>query len=356
MKKKRRVFDIDFEAETPPVPAGTSPEKDDNRRGPMAAAISENAGALVARSDAEAKIRAENDALAHEHVRLKKLGLITDLIPLDQIKIGKLKRDRVAASVEDVSDLVASISALGLSNPIVVEQVDDGYELIQGYRRWSAFKQIATKTGKPEFQNIPATLLPKGETIQALYRRMVDENMIRQDVSFGEMALLAIEYGKDMEIDPTDAVGILYESTSHQKRAYIRNFVQLLDEHDLPLAHPQALPRSVGVALCKMCNDSPGDAGRLYGLLVLQSPDRTAVQEVKFLRDFLAERATEIPKKPTQKKMLSKTTLRFNRPGGEVRCLASDGQLQVKFKRDFGAIDRDRLERAMQAFFETLGD
>ena len=59
MSKKKRVFDIDFdgvaEVSDAAVPAGT-----EHRRGPMAAAITENADALQARQTAEAAIRAEN--------------------------------------------------------------------------------------------------------------------------------------------------------------------------------------------------------------------------------------------------------------------------------------------------------
>ena len=92
---KRRVFDIDFPSDDPQpvenidVPAGTGAQ----RRGPMASAIVENADALAERSAAEAAIRAENDRLAHEHVRLKKQGLITDLVPIDDIRMDKLTRD-----------------------------------------------------------------------------------------------------------------------------------------------------------------------------------------------------------------------------------------------------------------------
>ena len=98
---KRRGFDIDFPGNAEGVYTGAkrkeTPEpaaRPEGRRGPMAAAISENADALRQRAEAERAIREENDRLAHEHVRLKRAGLITDLIPLDAIRIEKLTRDR----------------------------------------------------------------------------------------------------------------------------------------------------------------------------------------------------------------------------------------------------------------------
>ena len=96
MTKRRRMFDIEMPAE--PVAAeprirtiGAEPPA---RRGPMAAAIAETAGATRERQEVEAQIRAENDALAHEHMRLKRLGLVIEMVPLDAIEMVKLVRDR----------------------------------------------------------------------------------------------------------------------------------------------------------------------------------------------------------------------------------------------------------------------
>ena len=132
---KRRVFDIDFDDSA--VPAGTE-DAPEARRGPMAAAISENAAALSERQQAEAAIRAENDRLAHEYVALKKNGQIVARVALEEIRADKLIRDRTPDRDPDLDELKASIRAVGLSNPIHVEEVADGYELIQGFRRLSA--------------------------------------------------------------------------------------------------------------------------------------------------------------------------------------------------------------------------
>ena len=130
MSKKRRMFEIDlpddeevesFSAEKVSPGAGG-----EGRRGPMAAAISENAGSLRDREAVAAQIRAENDALAHEHVRLKQQGLIVDLIALDLIETYKLTRDRHKGFDEELGELVDSIRDVGLSNPIRVEQRADG--------------------------------------------------------------------------------------------------------------------------------------------------------------------------------------------------------------------------------------
>ena len=146
MVKKRSVFDIDFEpdetvpAETPPGPLETksfgaiqghplqNADPAPERRGPMASAIVETAKANADRAGTEAAIRAENDALAHEHVRLKKLGLITDLIATETIHVSKLIRDRSQTADPQLEELKDSIKAIGLSNPVRVEQTENGFE------------------------------------------------------------------------------------------------------------------------------------------------------------------------------------------------------------------------------------
>ena len=195
---KRRGFDIDFPGNQDGVYTGgrrateaPKPSRTDTRRGPMAAVISENADALRERAEAERAIRDENDRLAHEHVRLKREGLITDLIALDDIRIDKLARDRGTGPDPEIDELKASILAIGLSNPIRVEPADGGYELVQGFRRLRAYREIFAETGDERFARIPAGLVASGEALEGLYRRMVDENLVRRDISF---VLLAVSF------------------------------------------------------------------------------------------------------------------------------------------------------------------
>ena len=136
MSRKRRMFEIDMPEDSPETfPAGKTPAAE-TRRGPMATAISETAESSRDRARIEAEIRAENDALAQEHVRLKRAGLVTDMIALDVIDTTKLMRDRAPGPDFELAELVASIRDIGLSNPIRVEPAANGrYELIQGFRR-----------------------------------------------------------------------------------------------------------------------------------------------------------------------------------------------------------------------------
>lgn len=356
MSKKKRVFDIDFDevetAPADPVPAGT-----DARRGPMAAAITENAEALNERQSAEAAIRAENDALAHEHVRLKKAGLITDLIPLDEIRIDKLTRDRAPGRDDEIDELKQSIREIGLSNPIRVEQVGDTYELIQGYRRFTAYKELYEETDDEAFARIPAGINAKGENLLRLYRRMVDENLVRRGVSFGEMAQLAINYRKQAEeVEGYDhAVELLFASSGRQKRSYIKHFVRLLADTSGRIHHVDSIPRALGLQVVKHLDADPEAKGILNRLLAAKDT-RTAEQEQALMSDFVAQMAAKPQGKKMGRPRKAKTTFRLERPDGDAKCTVSDGRIELQLDRDFSGVERKRLEEAVEAFLSALED
>ena len=267
MSRKRRMFEIEMPEDNDPAgtfPAGKAdrPAPAAPRRGPMAAAITETAESSRDRARIAAGIRAENDALAQEHVRLKRAGLITDLIPLEAIDTHKLIRDRAKGGDFELAELVASIRDIGLSNPIRVEPAAEGrYELIQGWRRLSAYRALLEETGDAEtWGRIPAGIAARGDGLDQLYRRMVDENIVRKDISFAEMAQLAVHYAMDPateEHDAEKAVAILFKSAGYQKRSYIRSFVFLLDELDTALKFPKAVARNLGVEVARRLQGAP---------------------------------------------------------------------------------------------------
>lgn len=356
MSKKRRVFDIDMPEDVTGPVVTPSPERG-TRRGPMAAAVQETAQSLGERAALEAEIRAENDRLAHEHVRLKKAGLITDLVPLDEIRTSKLTRDRAAAPDPELEELVTSIQSIGLSNPIQIEQAPGGgYELVQGFRRLSAWRLLLEQTGDAEkWGRIPATILAPGEKLEGLYRRMVDENLVRRDISFAEMAQLARAYAADPETpvdDPDAAVLELYRSAGKQKRSYIRAFCQLLETIAVPLAHAQAIPRALGLELRKALDESPERVESLRQALTGLAPGHSAEEELALLRSYAAP--VRIQKDPQPR--AAKTTFRLQRKDGEARCTASNGRLEIRLGIDFSAKDRHRLEAAIAAMLSELDE
>lgn len=362
MSRKRRVFDIDMPDETPVFPAGKDEDRE-IRRGPMATAINETAESSRERARIEAEIRAENDALALEHVRLKRAGLITDLIPLDMIDAQKLSRDRAPGEDEELGELIDSIREIGLSNPIRVEPSENGrYELIQGWRRLTAYRTLLVETGDAEkWGVIPAGIAARGDELERLYRRMVDENMVRKDISFAEMAQLALRYAADPatgENDPEKVVAILFRSAGYQKRSYIRNFIRLVEALGDCLQFMPQIPRSLGLALAQKLDEVPGLAASIQA--EMKGWDgRTANDELDVLRRYAGQGkpvATVDPPvvKPPVPAAKARTTFQIQRPQGSAKCTAANGRLEIRLPRDFSALDRRRLEAAVRAMLESL--
>ena len=357
MSRKRKVFDIDLPEHDVPVELETK-----SRRGPMATAIGEVGAAQRRRADVEADIRAENDALAHELVRLKRLGLVTDLISLEAIRTTRLTRDRRLSDGLDLEDLKASLRDVGLSNPIrVAPDGQGGFELVQGLRRLTAFRELLEETGAETWARIPAGLMAPGETDAGLYRRMVDENLIRKDVSFAEMASLARAYASDGVDGCTSldaAVNVLYASVAPQKRSYIRRFALVLSRLEKVLEHPSAIPRALGLALADRLEADPGFAGTV-GSALRAEPGRDAEREIAILRAVLDAQAAPLPEKgrgaPRSAKRGGRVALSVP-VGPGVRATATQGKVELRADRDFGAVDRARLERAIEAFWREIDE
>lgn len=364
MTRKKRMFDIDMPDEAVQAPA---PEPEAHRRGPMASAIAENAEALQARKSAAEAIREENDALAHEFVALKRSGHVVQSIPLDEVHTYMLVRDRMPGEDEELAELITSIRDIGLSNPIRVLPRPDGtgYELVQGYRRLSAYRRLLEETEDEAWISIPALVMPGEADIAGLYRRMVDENVIRKDLSFAEMAHAAQSYAADPGTEANDlseAVAALFQSAPYSKRSYIRSFAALLEQIGPALHFPTEIPRALGVALAREFRDRPEVVGQVKDALS-KSADRSIEDELGVLRRFAGVEIVGGGTEPERPKSRSgkagqgartKTTFHIQSSAGQVKCTAAQGRLEIKVDRDFSAIERARLELAIASLVDGL--
>ncbi len=359
MSRKRRMFDIDVPA-MEDISVGKLPNRDpEKRRGPMAAAISENASALRDQQSTEDAIRIENDRLAHELVRLRSEGYITEQIPLADVVTERLTRDRKPGPDPELDELKASILDVGLSNPIRVERRTDGrYDLIQGMRRLSAFRALHEEVGGDRFATIPAGVSDAAK-LDDSYRRMVDENLIRKEISFAEMATLARAYTEDPANDCPDvdkAVSTLFKSASYTKRSYIRAFASLLATLEDALMHSNDIPRNVGVELKRKFDSDPGLIKQVSAAL-LSEPNRDSAREITILRSFLTQEYASAVKQKVDtvgKPRRAKTTFQVRGRAGIAKCSASSGRIELRYDLDFTRVDRAKLERAVAALIEDL--
>ncbi|WP_425101815.1 ParB/RepB/Spo0J family partition protein [Tropicibacter sp. S64] len=363
MSRKRRMFEIDMPEDTGGrlEPRISDPTQ---RRGPMASAIAENAEALRERRAAEESIREENDRLAHEYVDLKRQGFVVERLPLHSIDTRLLVRDRspIAQDDEEMEELKASIRDVGLSNPIRVIALPHGrYELVQGMRRLTAYALLLTETEDERFNRIPAIVGAQDDSLEDTYRRMVDENLVRKDISFAEMASLARMYASEPENgcpDVDTAVKVLFKSATYTKRSYIRAFATLLMKLDKVLAHPLAIPRNLGVEVKRKLDEAPETIGKLTTALQMK-PRRTEAEELAILRAFIGEetlptgKVSEAGKRPSRK---PKSTFEVSHRGTLTKCTASSGRLELRCDMDFSTVDRRDLEAAVQALLDSLAE
>lgn len=345
-------FDIAApDADLAPAPAPA-------RRGPMAEAVRETAEAVARRAAAETAIRAENDRLAEAHVAARRTGLLLEAIDPDAVEASWLHRDRAQRRDAEIDALKASIRAVGLSNPIRVVRMDqreggETYALVQGWRRLAAWRELRAETADPVFDRIPAAVDADGRLAIA-YRRMVDENLVRRDVSFAEMARLARVYAEDHEGGDVDAaVDALFGSASPQKRSYVRAFCELMDGLEHLLEHPAAIPRALGLAVRKRLRTRPETAPALYAALK-RDLRRSAEQETAILSAW-SEGRLDDPQSVRAPRVRSRP-VRLRLPDGAGEARLEGGRLTLTAPRDFCAVDPARMTAALETFLTLIED
>ncbi|MCB0967410.1 MAG: ParB/RepB/Spo0J family partition protein [Ilumatobacter sp.] len=179
-------------------------------------------------------------------------GAVLRDIPVADI-VPNPHQPRVHFDEESLSELTASIQQIGVLQPILVRQLDDGFELVAGERRWRA----ATRAGLASIPAVVRTTDDLASVEQALV-----ENLHRQDLTALEEAAAYQQLIEDFDLtheDVADRVG--------KSRSAVTNTLRLL-----------GLPPSIQHLLA----DGRLSAGHARALL--GTPDRA-------LQESLAERA-----------------------------------------------------------------
>lgn len=115
---------------------------------------------------------------------------------------------------ETLTSLAASISEVGVIQPIIVREADDGYELIAGERRWRAAK----RAGLPV---IPA-IVRTADDVSALESAVV-ENLHRQDLNALEEAAAYQQLMEDFGMTQAQVA-----SRVGRSRSAVANTIRLL--------------------------------------------------------------------------------------------------------------------------------
>lgn len=325
----------------------------DRSPGPMGAAVRETAETLAESTEAKVEARRRNaeDAKAFRDARSE--GRVLVRLPLAEVHTDDLPRDRIdldsVALSDEMEELKTSIRERGQKEPVEVYAGADGrYQLKKGWRRLTALRQLAQETGSPAFAEIVARIEPgQGKRI-ARYIDMVEENVVREDLTFAEMAQVAITAAADEgvdEIDPASLVNRLYGALHKTKRSYIRSFVFLLTALGPGLKWPKAVPRNLGVDVARSLKSLDEAAALSERLAACETPE----DQTRVLTDHLAPVKESGPRRdadgPRQK---------FEFFVGKTKVTARSGECRIVSQRDFATVGKAQLEEAIKAFEAVL--
>ena len=190
-------------------------------------------------------------------------------IPLDHLEHNPYQTRSGSLSPEALSELAASIKAVGVVQPIVVRPVAGGhYQVIAGERRWEASRSLGLPT-------IPA-LVRQVSNVQAMEMTII-ENLQREDLNAIEQAHAFERLSREFGLTQ-DQMSL----RTGKERSTISNFLRLLK---LPL-HVQGLMErneiSFGHAKAMMPLDSAELIDRVarrivdHGLSVRQTEEAVA--------------------------------------------------------------------------------
>lgn len=319
--------------------------------GPMGAAVREAAEDLSASTEAKIEQRRRNAEDAKAYRTAEAEGRVLVRVPLGDISTSALPRDRIdldaVAQADEMDELKASIQARGQKEPVEVFRDAEGVlQLKKGWRRLTALRQLYDETGDAAFGVVVARVDGGDADKIERYIDMVEENVVREDLTFAEMAQVVIEAAADPAVEETETdvlVNRLYGALHKMKRSYIRSFVTLLTELGEALKWPKAVPRNLGAEVVRRLQRDGDRAQLARALHAAGSPEAQRAVLERF-----ASGAGEAAAKPAARR--EKYECRVE----DMKITARDGECRIRAEVDFTGVPRDRLEEAVRAFDRVL--
>ncbi len=336
------------------MPVGKAPRR--RGSGPMSTAVRETAETLADSTEALDEARQKNAADARAYREAEADGRLLSRVPVGEIGTDDLPRDRLeldkVATSDEMDELKASIRERGQKEPIELYRSPDGaLQLKKGWRRLTALRALHRETGEDQFATALARIDAEVTDRLRHYVDMVEENILREDLTFAEMAQLAIEAAADDAIDGRSAEDLvlpLYASLHKMKRSYIRAFVSLLELLGDDLPFPKAVRRDLGVDVARVLKEQPELTGPLKRELAACSDEdgqgvllRAVVERREVARTQKTARPADARKK-------------YEFHVGPAKVTARKGECRIKADTDFTEISQERLEEAVSAFQAAL--
>ena len=172
------------------------------------------------------------------------------LVPHDAIDESALPRDRAGLDAEPLDELVASLVANGLRQPIELWQLSEprpphAFGLISGFRRLAAFRSLhTTAADKTRWQAIPA-FIRQPASYAAAFAAMVEENEVRAELSPFEKGMTLVTAVR-CEIFPSvdAAIDAMHAGKPYHQRSRLRTLARFAAEMDGLLTAPEKLSQA----------------------------------------------------------------------------------------------------------------
>ena len=218
----------------------------------------------------------------------QKKGNLVEIIPLSEIKIDYLTRDRLELSREELEELKYSIAQNGQRHPVDLIKLADGYGLLSGYRRIQALKELSHETVR--------AFVKETKDAKHIYQDMIEENEIRANLSHYERGKLVCEtVDENIFPDIETAVASLFVAASKSKRSKIRSFANVHRALGDILKFPMGISERLGLRLAQAL--TRGDLRHIRDALTSFSP-KTTKEENDALRMALNASESNMKKEP----------------------------------------------------------
>ena len=286
MAKRKRLGPLIADEAAVPAGRASTPRAGTGLRPPIAQVAEESAAIAALQELSDMMTTAEEE------------GRLIKSLPLDQIDIDHLVRDRITVDDDELQALKHSLHQRGQQSPIEVQVLpparDGGlrYGLISGWRRVLALRMLAEETGEDRFTAALA-LIRRPERLADSYVAMVEENEIRADLSYFERARIVLKALENRVYDSEKAaLQGLFSSASYARRSKIKSFIPIVAAFDGMLRFPASISERDGLALAKALAEDNDLADRLRRALEEAKP---ATPEAE--KEVLARRGADSGKK-----------------------------------------------------------
>jgi ParB family chromosome partitioning protein len=256
----------------------------------------------------------------------------------EEVAVGSItpnpRQPRQTFDEEALEELAASITEVGLLQPVVVRKLGEGkYELVMGERRWRASQQAGLEYIPAIVRETPDTDMLRDALLENLHRQQLDP--LEEAAAYQQLL---------------DDFGATHEQLAQKvgrSRPHISNTLRLLN---LPPGVQKKLAAGVisaGHARAILSLDDPQAQERLGDRIVAEGLSVRSVEEIVLFRDDKPEKqprkpATAKPVAPALRHLSDRLSDLF-----ETRVKVEMGRNKGKITVEFATIDD--LERIVKA-------